>query len=328
MTATGRDGGAAPAAARGPGLRTTLATRAVMAASAVAVRLPEPLLAAAAEAAGELWYRLAPGRARLLRANLARVCADLAATGRGPARARRAATEPAELERLVRAAFRHLARYWVDVARAPGIDPAAVLARIDVGTPEVVAAGLVPGRPIVLVGLHFGALEPPIVFLRSRTGHQVAAPMEAVADPALQRWIEAARVRAGARPLPIRDARRGLLAALRAGESVGLVADRDLTGGGIPVPLFGRPAPVPAGPALLALEAGVPLYVGWGRRTGGRIRVGMREVPPPPEGERRARLEAFTASIAAAMEDVVAEAPEQWFAAFHPLWPDLADAAA
>jgi hypothetical protein len=32
---------------------------------------------------------------------------------------------------------------------------------------------------------------------------------------------------------------------------------------------------------------------------------------------------ALTAAIAAAMESILADAPEQWWGAFHPIWPDL-----
>ena len=96
------------------GLRGSL----VMAGAALVARLPEAPLVAAAESAGELWYRIAPARRNQARANLARVCEGLAATDRGSAAVRRAATDPDALERLVRAAFRHAARYYLEVARA------------------------------------------------------------------------------------------------------------------------------------------------------------------------------------------------------------------
>ena len=59
-------------------------------------------------------------------------------------------------------------------------------------------------------------------------------------------------------------ARRELRAALARGEGVGLVADRDIAGGGVPVTLFGLPARLPIGPAYLALDAGVAAPRGGG----------------------------------------------------------------
>ena len=78
--------------------------------------------------------------------------------------------------------------------------------------------------------------------------------METLGDPALQRWFERTRATFGVRIVGLREARRELLKELRNGESVGLVADRDITGGGMEVPFFGAPAPLPVGPAFLATE--------------------------------------------------------------------------
>jgi len=99
----------------------SLRGRLLLAASWLACRLPEGLLYRVAELAGELWYRLAPARAAQARRNLRRVSRALAASGRGSSAVRAAANDPVALERLVRSAFRHSARYYVEVARGPGI---------------------------------------------------------------------------------------------------------------------------------------------------------------------------------------------------------------
>lgn len=287
-------------------------------------RLPEPPLVAAAEAAGELWYRLARARRAQVRANLGRVCEGLAADGRGPASARRAATDPDALERIVRAVFRQAVRYYLEVTRVGSYDHATALQRMDIETPDEVRDALESGRPVLLVGMHYGAIELPAVEVAHRLGHPVTAPMEAVTDPALRHWFQASRGRVGVRIVPIANVRRELLRELRAGRSAGLVADRDLTGGGLAVPFFGHPARFPAGPALIALEAGVPVYVGSARRgAGGRYRGRLIRVPIPAAGPRRERVVALTTSIASAFESILADGPEQWWGSFHPIWPDL-----
>jgi phosphatidylinositol dimannoside acyltransferase len=309
-----------------------LRARLVIGAAALVCRLPEAPLVAAAEAAGELWYRLAPARAAQARANLGRVCEELAASGLGTSLARRAATDPEALERLVRACFRHAVRYYLEVARVGGMDVATALDRIDIETPEAVREALTTGAPVVVVGMHFGAIELPVVLLSNLVGHSVMAPMETLTDPGLQRWFMTSRSRVGVTIVPILDARRALLRTLRGGKSVGMVADRDVAGNGLVVPFFGHPAPIPAGPALLAIEADVPLYVGSVRRTRGRrYRGRLVLVPTPASGTRRERMTALTTAMAAEFERILAEAPEQWWGSFHPIWPDLAigsDAAA
>jgi KDO2-lipid IV(A) lauroyltransferase len=149
--------------------------------------------------------------------------------------------------------------------------------------------------------------------------------METVDDPPLQAWFEQTRGSLGVRIVGLRAARRELQAALRTDGFVGIVADRDVAGGGIDVPFFGAPAPFPIGPALLAIESGARIFaVAVRRLPDGRVAGGLRPVPVAAEGSRRARITATLTALAAAFEDAIAEAPEQWSGAFFPIWPDLA----
>lgn len=292
--------------------------------SAAAIRLPEPLLVTGAEAAGEAWFRLTPRRASLARANLRRVCRALAADGRATARIRRAAEDERALTALVRSAYRHAARYYLEVARTPAFDRAYLDRHLVVETPELLAQTLVPGRPLIVVGLHFGALEVPAVLVAQMLGTSVTAPMEVVPDEGLQAWFVRSRSRVGIRIVSIASARRELAAALARDEPVGLVADRDLTGGGIEIPFFGHPARMPVGPALLAVESGAPVVVGGVRRSGRRSYRGrLVAVDAPTHGTRRERATALARGLAEAFESIIADAPDQWWACFHPVWPDI-----
>jgi KDO2-lipid IV(A) lauroyltransferase len=305
-----------------------LRARSLIAASWLACHLPEGPLTVGAEAAGGLWYRLAPGRAAQARRNLRRVATALAASGRGSPTVRAAATDPRALERLVRSAFRQNARYYLEVARTPALRPGEVDARLDIETPDLVADAFTPGRTVLFVGLHFGALELPALYLASHVGGAVV-PMETVDDEALQAWFTRTRGAAGVRLVGLREARRELMAALRDGTPVGLVGDRDLTGGGTLVPLFGAPARLPLGPAMLAVESGAATYVMAVRRAAHGRYIGRLEmVQVPPDGSRRERVTGTMTSLAAAFERVIEDAPAQWWAVFFPIWPDLEEAAA
>lgn len=286
-------------------------------------RLPEGPLIRLADLAGAAWYRLAPARAAQARRNLRRVATALAAGEGAPPHIRAAATDPRALDRLVRAAFRHNARYYLEVARIPTLRSRDLDERLLVETPDVVADAFGGGGAIIFVGLHFGAIELPARFLAARAGAAVA-PMETLDDPALQAWFVRTRGAAGVRIVGLREARRELLTALREGIPVGLVGDRDLTGGGVSVTLFGASATLPLGPAMLAVESGAPLYVTGVRRSGnGRYRGRLEAIEVPTEGTRRERVIATTGALARAFERIVADAPEQWWAVFFPIWPDL-----
>jgi KDO2-lipid IV(A) lauroyltransferase len=316
-----------PAAGRRPAVsRATLAQRAragVLAVlSSLACRLPEGPQVALAELAGRLWYRVAPARAARARRNLQRVVDHLVASGRADARVRAAAGDPRRLEGLVRSAFRHNARYYLEVIRAPSLTAAVFEERLVVETPETVDAAFADPGPKVFITGHLGPIEMPGLYLASRSRRRITAPMETVDDPALQDWFERTRAAFGVRIVTLREARRELLAELRSGESVGLVADRDITGGGTEVSLFGALAPLPIGPALLATETGAPIYLAGVWRVGRRgYRGRLIEVPVVRDGPRRAQIAGTLEGEARAFEEIIARAPEQWMAIFFPIWP-------
>ena len=317
--------GRAPGVMGGRGTRVQrLRARALQGVTIAACRLPERPLLAAADSIGELWYRATPARAATARANLARVCAWLAAEGRGPARARRAASDPRALESLVRAAYRHLARYYVEALRAPTLNEDYVIERLEVTSPETVAASFSEPRGVIYIGSHLG----PVEILAWLGGHERQGPvvgvMETVDDPELQAWMARTRSGTGIELVGLGEARRRLREAIELGGAALLVVDRDISGGGTEVELFGHPAPLPTGAAILAAETGAPVFWEAVVRVGdGRYRGWMREVPVPAEGRLRVRVAAFLDQTARLIEESVAQAPEQWWAVFHPIWPDL-----
>jgi KDO2-lipid IV(A) lauroyltransferase len=301
----------------------TFRGRLLLAASWLACRLPERSAFRVAGLVGDMWYRLAPARAAQARRNLRRVCVALAASGRGSVAVQAAATDLVALERLVRSAFRHHARYYLEVARGPSITPAYVAERLILDTPELIEQATVRGRAVLFVGLHFGSVELPVIFLAQRVG-ETLTPMETVDDPGVQAYFERTRGVSGVRLVRLREARRELTRALANGIPVGLVGDRDLTGGGTTIQFFGAPATMPMGPAMLAVETGVPTYAMTTRRVGdGRFRGKIVPIDVPTEGTRRERVTTTMTHLAAAFERLIADAPDQWWAVFFPIWPDL-----
>ena len=200
--------------------------------------------------------------------------------------------------------------------------------RLALDTPDLVAEAVVPGKAVLFVGMHFGSVELAVLFLAFRVGTTVT-PMETIDDPNLQAWFERTRGVNGVQLVGLREARRVLQDALMHGTPVGLVGDRDLTGGGIPIPLFGAPATLPMGPAMLAVESGVPVYgMGVRRTTHGHFSGRLIPVTVPTEGTRRERVTTTMTGLAAAFERLIEDAPDQWWAVFFPIWPDLEEAAA
>ena len=110
-----------------------------------------------------------------------------------------------------------------------------------------------------------------------------------------------------------------MLAALRRGELVALIADRDLAGDGVPVSMFGRATTLPAGPATLALRTDRPLMMARVLRTGPeRFSVRAELVEAPRTGQVDQDVAALTVALAARFEAAIGEAPDQWWASFQP----------
>ncbi|MEO8208523.1 MAG: hypothetical protein ABI598_05765, partial [Chloroflexota bacterium] len=185
-------GRAVPATDRGT-ITQRVRARLIAFAAWLLVVLPEGPVNAIGSAAGQLWYRMAPGRAERARRNLRRVVEYLAAHDLGGEAVRAAASDDRALERMVRSAFRHAVRYYLDMARLPGRSSADLEERMIVETPDTVAEAFGTPGPRIFVSMHFGAVEYPALFAVARTGRHVVAPMETLADPALQSWIARTR---------------------------------------------------------------------------------------------------------------------------------------
>jgi lauroyl/myristoyl acyltransferase len=170
---------------------------------------------------------------------------------------------------------------------------------------------------VVSVTAHVGNWELAGRLLAGRTArktHVVVAPEEVAG---LERWVrrEGDGVRFVARgPVGVGVE---LVAALRRGEVVALQGDRAIgTQGDLAIPFFGRPAPFPLGPFILARAAGVPVVAAFcllDRDDRYSVRLA-----PPITVERGGEAAAAQAWVGV-LEDVVREHPTQWFN-FFDVW--------
>ncbi len=270
-------------------------------------------------------YRLAEGLGRLPRGMRLAVARQLGRLAPRFLRSERAAVRltleavtgasGARLDALTGRVFRDFAMCFSDLVstnRQPVSRLAGYVERVS-GTEHL--ARLAGG--IVSVTAHVGNWELAGRLLATRSArrtHVVVTPAEV---PALERWVR--RDGDGMRFVPRAHPGIGveLMAALRRGEAVALQGDRALgTRGDVSIPFFGRPAPFPLGPFLLARAAGVPLVpafcvLGPGHRYIVRI--------APPLTVDRGDEEGAARAWVALLESVVAEHPTQWFN-FFDVW--------
>lgn len=317
---------AAPSTSQAPSLRDRVAAAVLIGGAGILRRLPEGLVFRAAHAAGAGASLLMPGRRALVRSNLGRVCRWLDKNDLASPRVRAAARDDHALDRLVRDAFGNWFRTYAEAAVAPRYDREALSARIRLDTVETAQAALgpgVPGRGRIYIGFHFGSTELAALYAARESGVAISGPMETVANPVLRAYFEKARSALGIGIVPLRDAARELTARLARGEGIALVADRVITGAGTKVELFGAPTRVPGGPAVLAAESGAEVFVIGMRRIGwARWAAVVRPIELEAGAPRRARVRDALDQEMRSLELLVAEAPEQWWSLFFPIWED------
>jgi KDO2-lipid IV(A) lauroyltransferase len=293
---------------REDGVRLTAIYWAYRALEQVAMALPERVGRRLFDALGRLAYRLMPGVRRTVAANQARVL------GLPPSHP---LVRQATLE-----AFLLYARYWYDTFHVRALPDEEVLRRTRFEGLEHLEAALAQGRGCVAVIPHMGNWDVAGRWLRI-AGHRVVAVAEVLRPRRLTDLFIRHRRALGMEIVllePGTGVGRRLASLLAENRIVALVADRDLTGRGIEVEMFGAPRRLPTGPATLAISTGAPLLVCASRTTEEGWAFRVEPIPIERTGDLRADVEAVTRAIAERFERQIAADPPDWHV-FQPAWP-------
>ncbi len=266
-------------------------------------RLPEPVVMSLGALGGLVYYRADQRRREALRGNLRQVL--------GPS------ASDAEVERVVRKGFRLYGRYWGEAFRLENLTREDIRGRMSIEGREHLDAALGEGRGAILAVPHLGNWDAGAAWVVAE-GYQLTTIVERLKPAELFDRFVAYRRALGIDILPLdngSESMRGLLRALRAGRVVALVCDRDLTGHGLPVRMFGATAMMPGGPASLALKTGatlLPCGVFHDRRAGRWVSVVRPAIRVEPSGDQRTDILALTQRLADEFEQLILRAPEQW----------------
>jgi phosphatidylinositol dimannoside acyltransferase len=270
----------------------------------IARRLPEGVAFRIADLLARLAYRFAGSMRAQLRANLARVV-----------------TDPRDLEVTVRDGFRSYARYWVEAFRAADLDPADLDRRTEAAGMGHLDDVLDEGRGAIVLLAHHGSWDTVARWGESH-GYHLAVVAEVVRPRRLFEKFVRLREAIGLEVVPLRrgeDMVGRLTHVLAANHIVGLLSERDLTGKGPVVRLFGEEARIPAGPIVLSQRTGVPVLPATMRQQPGR-RWQVTVFPPIHLDD--CTFEEAAQRVAGGLEQIIRLDPSQWHAV-QPVW--LAD---
>ena len=183
------------------------------------------------------------------------------------------------------------------------------------------------GRGVVVVTAHIGPWENAVRFGASDAKRRIHVVREKELDPRAQEFVNELVARVGddyrthfADDDPALSLE--LVKALRAGDIVALQGDRPRAAGRtVEVTVFGRPLPLPIGPAALARAAEVPIVPVFNFRDG---RFRLRSVARPVihvarTADRDSDLAGALERLGKDIEWAIRRSPHQWFC-FRRLW--------
>jgi KDO2-lipid IV(A) lauroyltransferase len=171
------------------------------------------------------------------------------------------------------------------------------------------------GKGVIFLTAHLGGWELS-AFVHSLHGHPLSIVMRPLDNPYVDRLIQSYRTMHGNRTVDKGDFIRGLLSAMRAGETVGILMDTNMTPPqGLFVDFFGTSACTASGLARIALRtdaAVVPSFTLWDAQLGKyRLRFDPA-VELIRSGDEQADIVANTARFTQVIEEYVRRYPEQW----------------
>jgi KDO2-lipid IV(A) lauroyltransferase len=177
------------------------------------------------------------------------------------------------------------------------------------------------GKGVLVVSCHMGSYEVASA-IWSATLTPVSFFAEELEPRPLFEWYRRTRARLGISVLTLdHGGIRKVLQALRDREMVITAIDRDITGTGYPMPFFGRLAPIPLGPAAIALRLGTPLFpVCVYRLPDDTYQAeGAPLVFAQDTGNPRADQVRATEQVLRQLETFIRSHPEQWHVP-HRIW--------
>ena len=253
-------------------------------------------------------YLLWPTKRRWVDANFGHVL------GRDP-------SDPA-VRRLALRAYRHYARYLVELMRLPSLPAEEVARLVDRRGLEEIEQIWRESDGLIIAAGHMGNNEASAAGVAS-SGWPVSVVADDSTMPEMFELLRRQRKAWGVTIIPWRNL-RAVYGVLRRKEILGLLVDWGYRDDGIPVRMFGAWTTLPAGPATLAAKTGATILpVTIRRRTADDRLYATLGRPIRLESASPAALQRATQALADSLEEVIGAAPDQWYS-FKPMWPATA----
>ena len=221
----------------------------------------------------------------------------------------------AQRARILRGEFTSLGRQLAEVCQIPKYTPENVDQVVVYEGFENYERARARGKGVLFLTAHFGGWELS-AFTHSMHGHWMHVVVRPMDNPYLDRLLRDYRTMHGNKIVDKDDFVRGLLAAMKAGEVVGILMDTNMTPPqGVFVDFFGIPACTASGLARIALRTDAAVVPGFTIWDPGLRKYRLRFDPAVElirTGHLEADIVANTRQFTQIIEDYVRQYPEQW----------------
>lgn len=231
-----------------------------------------------------------------------------------------------EIRQRARWVFRVSARNFWDLTTVPHFSTRRMshLQEVLEGSWQTLEDLLAEGRGVIVVTGHLGAFDFVGQYFIDRF-KPLALTAPTVNESLFTAVTNLRSSRGGRLAVAGPDALRKIIAELKDGGMVVMVADRDFTDSGAPIDFFGTPTRLPSGPVKLARQFGSPIVPVFTYRRNIKTRerrFGFTIGEPiwvEKTASREHDLEAGMRRVAAALERAILRSPEQWVM-FQSVW--------
>ena len=220
-----------------------------------------------------------------------------------------------ERRRIVKGVFTSLGRQLAEVCLFPSYTRENVSDVVVYDGFENFEAALQRGKGVLFLTAHLGGWELS-AFAHSLYGHPLNVVMRSLDNPYMDRLTRDYRTQHGNRMLDKDENVRGLLAAMKKGETAGVLMDTNMTQPqGVFVKFFGIDACTASGVARIAMRtdaAVVPGFTIWDTQTG-KYRLSFDPaLKLIRTGDDEADIVANTQLFTSVIEEKVRQYPDQW----------------
>jgi Kdo2-lipid IVA lauroyltransferase/acyltransferase len=222
---------------------------------------------------------------------------------------------PLDREETLRSEYRNLGFLLAEFCKMPDYTAATASRFIRYEGLENYLAARERGKGVLVLTGHLGAWELSS-FYHSLMGMPMGMVIRRLDNPLVDAFVNRIRCLHGNRVIHKDDFARGLIASMRAGETVGILMDTNMTPPqGVFVPFFGVLACTASGMARIAAKTGaavVPGFLLWEQSEKRYVLHFGEELEVIRTGDAEQDALANTASFTAAIEGYIRRYPEQW----------------